>query len=79
MSKEDIVDKILIDFYSNNVKWRIGGKLVEPTREDIESTLDSLAKVVYDGDNNEASTGRILVQKLGEHTDVYLYIGELHD
>lgn len=77
MSKSDIVDKILIDFYTNNVRWKIGGQLVEPTREDIEQTLDSLAKVVYDGDNNEASTGRILVQKLGDHTDVYLYLGEI--
>ena len=78
MSRESCVSGILYEFYTQNTRWKVDGKFVEPTEDDIGKVLDRLAEAVYDGEENtQAQTGGILVKKQDGHVDVYLHLGEL--
>lgn len=74
-----LVDEILVNFYAHNVKWRVDGRLQEPSEDDVRRVLDNLYQIVYDGDNGmQASTGGILVQKNEGHLDLFIHIGEFN-
>ncbi len=78
---QHLVDEIYSMLITSGRKWRIGGELKAPTREDILTVLDRLSQAVYDGEvGTQAQTGGILVQRDEEHYDVYIHIGEYtHD
>lgn len=76
--KQELIDEILVNFYSHNIRWRVNGHLQEPSEDDVRRVLDRLRDAVYDGvDQTQAGTGGILVKNDDGHLDVYLHIGEL--
>lgn len=56
--------------------WKINDKLVLPTEQDVQQTLDKMIAVLYDKNYTQITVGGLLVMRNGDHFDVYTHIGE---
>ena len=57
--------------------WKIGGKDMEPTEDDIRKALDKAAEVLYSMKVGEGITvGGLHIIKTRDGQDVYVYVGE---
>lgn len=57
-------------------EWALDGKMVKPSVEQVEKTLELLASMVKGKDQTTAETGNLLVRSDGNHIDVYIRLGE---
>lgn len=77
MSISERALQVLID---SDIKWRFGDERRTPTLDEVEEALDAMAYTVYNGGEGVvAVTGGLLMEKSGEHLDVYCYLGDLND
>lgn len=83
MNKETLLklsQKVSELFTSNDVKWRFGEELRNPTVEEISDAIDSMAQTLYakDDDWSQVIMGQLLIVKDNDFIDVYVRIGELN-
>lgn len=56
--------------------WNIGGRLQEPTEDDIAKVLDEAAGVLYTSSvGTQWQSGGLVVEKTTTGFDVYVYVG----
>lgn len=56
--------------------WKIGGKHLTPTEEDVDEVLDKAAAELYDGDEGDRfELGGVIIEKRNSGHDVYVFIG----
>lgn len=60
-------------------KWKIDGKLAEPTFDDVERLVRLMFDDVRNLGYDSIESGGILIKKDGHRIDVYVHLGELHE
>lgn len=60
-------------------RWKIDGRLAEPTVDDVERLVRLMSDDVRKLDYDSIESGGILVKKDGDKIDVYVHVGELDE
>lgn len=60
-------------------RWKIDGKLAEPTLDDVERLVRLMCDDVHNLGYDSIESGGILIKKDGHKTDVYVHLGEIHE
>lgn len=60
-------------------KWKIDGRLAEPTPDDIEKLIDAMVKDIKKHGYDSIESGGILIKRDRDKIDLYVHIGELHE
>jgi hypothetical protein len=56
--------------------WKIGGKHLPPTENDVQKVLDEAAKTLYAKKTGSTFTmGGLHIEKTGSGHDVYVHVG----
>jgi len=79
MRTTDIAKSVARHFRENNFTWKMGdGSLSIPTPADLEFMFDQIIeRLGQEDDANRIEVGRLVVIKDDEHTDLYVYFGEI--
>lgn len=72
-----MIDYILEQMQRLGVEWSFKAGKRTPERHELYEPLQALYKMLEDG--KQAEFGRLLLKKEDEHTEVYIYLGDLHD
>jgi hypothetical protein len=60
-------------------KWKIDGRLAEPTFDDVERLVGLMLKDIRNLNYDSIESGGILIRKDGHRTDIYVHLGELDE
>lgn len=60
-------------------RWKIDGRLAEPTIDDVERLVRNMFKDICGTDYDSIESGGILLKKDGDKIDVYVHLGELDE
>lgn len=60
-------------------RWKIDGRLAEPTFDDVERLVRLMFDDVRNLNYDSIESGGILIKKDGHKTDVYVHLGELDE
>lgn len=72
-------DEIATFMLINDMQWKIGGQLQNPSPEDVRQSLDRAKEILYGEDMNNGAAlfvGGMIVKRDGKHLDIYLHIGD---
>jgi hypothetical protein len=72
-----MIDQLHKEYTDRGYTWKVDGKEVTPTRQDIADFLAEAQSRC--GDGMQLQAGHIIVQNIAGHTDVYLHLGEYTD
>ncbi len=75
------IDALQLFFETHNHQWRIGGKMMIPTTEDLQKAIDNAIERLY---NEEVGTtlavGRLIIERSQDKTfDIYVHFGEIDE
>lgn len=60
-------------------KWKIDGRLAEPTSDDVERLVRLMYNDVIQMDYDSIESGGILIKRDGSKIDVYVHLGVLDE
>lgn len=63
----------------NERRWKIDGRLAEPTLDDVERLISLMIEDVRNLNYDSIESGGILIKRDGHKTDVYVHLGELDE
>lgn len=75
-----VVDEILEVFTKRGYKWKFKDGIRPPDKEDIQGVIDAATETLYAEPNDtQVELGKIIVKKVNDHLDVYVFVGDLND
>lgn len=77
MSVSDNIFNVMCQY--TNRQWKIDGRLVYPTFDDVGRLLTAMVKDVRERGYDSIESGGILVKRDGSKIDVYVHVGELDE
>lgn len=77
MSVSDNIFNVMCQY--TNRQWKIDGRLVYPTFDDVDRLLTAMVKDVREQGYDSIESGGILVKRDGSKIDVYVHVGELNE
>ncbi len=60
-------------------KWKINGKRVDPTFDDVDNMLKLMYEDISKGDYDSIESGGILLKRDGDKIDLYVHLGEIDE
>lgn len=72
-----LIDWILHIFAETGRFWKVEGKAVEPTQDDVRKALDEATKMLYaEKVGTTLNVGGLHIEKTTRGHDVYVYVGD---
>lgn len=72
-----MINELIVNIFARiGHTWKVGGRYIDPTEQDVEKLLDEAAVKLYDGavgDRLEAAG--LIIEKANKGHDVYVYVG----
>lgn len=72
-----MLDYIAQLFSVQERKWKIGGELKEPSRDDIAAVINKIITMTDDG--LQIELGGLLVKNEGGRKELYVYLGDVDE
>lgn len=77
----EIAETLALEFAVRDYQWkRTNGEFFVPTADDFDEVLAKMKETLTGGQYDGTLTfGRLIMQRLAGHYDVYLHVGEYND